>query len=89
MEIEDGTYVVSAVELFIRSINIDDFILHTENKLLILDDLKLSKISFDKVTQFGLRPPKTCEFFDRLGDYYCWFVISGEFKEPCFSTKSS
>ena len=48
--------------------------LHTANQLLILDDLKLSKISVDKVTQFGLRPPELL-FVDRLGEYYRWFLL--------------
>ena len=80
MDTEDVTYVVVAVESFSRSINLDNFRLHTENELLILDDLKLSKISVDKVIQFGLRPPELCELIDEFGHYYCWFVVCGKIK---------
>ena len=37
--------------------------------------MKLSKISIDKVKQYGLRPPKLLKVITKLGDYYCWFVV--------------
>ena len=54
---EYGAYVIAAVEVFWRLLDIDRYRLHTKNQLIILDDLKLSKFSVDKITQFGLRPP--------------------------------
>ena len=60
------TYVVNAIASFHRPINLDDLILHTENQLLILDDMKPYKISVDKVTQFGLRPSELREFSGNL-----------------------
>ena len=81
---EDGAYIVAAIESFCRSINLDDLRLHTENQLLILNDLKLSKISVDMVTQFDIRPPELCEILDKLGEYYRCFVISIKVKETCY-----
>ena len=49
---------------------------HTNNQLLILDDLKMSKMSVDKVTHFGVRPPELLKICDKLGDCYFWFHIS-------------
>ena len=72
--VEDGAYVVAAVEGFRRQLDLDDSRLLTMSQLLILDDLKLSKLSVDKITQFGLRPPEL-RFVDKVGDYFCWFHI--------------
>ena len=47
----------------------------TPSQLLIVDDLKLSKLSVDKVTQFSLRPPELIKLFNQLGEYYRWFVV--------------
>ena len=80
-ETKDGSCVLGTIESFRRSINLDDFILHTENQLMILDDLKLSKIPVDRMTHFCLRPPELCESFDKLVDYYRWLVISIKVKE--------
>ena len=40
--------------------------------------MKLSKISVDKVTKFGIIQPEFLKFCNKLGDYYRWFVISKE-----------
>ena len=55
--LEDGAYIKTAVQLFRMYLGLNNHRLHSANQLLILDDLKLSKISIDNVTQFGLRPP--------------------------------
>ena len=47
----------TTVEAFWRWFDLDKFRLHTQNQLLILDNLKSSKISVDKITQFCLIPP--------------------------------
>ena len=54
-ETEYGAYVIAAFGAFWRLLDIDEYRLHTKNQLLILDDLKLSNILVDKITQFGLR----------------------------------
>ena len=72
---EYGAYSISAVEAFGGFLDIYEYSLHTQNQLLILDYLKLSKISVDKITQFGLRPPELLQLFNKLGDYYCWVLI--------------
>ena len=75
-QIEDGAFVMTAIESFRRINNMESWRLHTDNQLLILDDIKLSKMSIDKVTHFGLRPPELLQICDKLGDYYRWFHIS-------------
>ena len=57
MVTEDGAYFIAVVVDFMGLIDIDEYRLHTQNQLLILNDLKLSKISVDKITKFGIRSP--------------------------------
>eukprot|EP00957_Ditylum_brightwellii_P052664 3992653-Ditylum_brightwellii.AAC.1 len=61
---EDGAYTCSAIESFCCTrINFDTGRLQTPNQHLIIDYLKLSKISVDKVTQFGLKPSELRRIF--------------------------
>ena len=85
---EYGAYVIAAVEVFWRLLDIDRYRLHTKNQLIILDDLKLSKISVHKITQFGLRPPELRQPFNKLRDYYRWFKISSKAKIGDFHNKN-
>ena len=78
--IEDGAYIETAVQSFRMSLGLNYHRLHTANQLRILDDLKLSNMSIDKVTQFGLRPPEFVNLFDTLGEYYIWFIIPSKVK---------
>lgn len=41
-----------------------------------MDDLKLSNLSIDKITQFGLRPPELLKLIDKCEHYFRWFVVS-------------
>ena len=77
---EYGAYFVAGVESFGRSIDLDNFRLRNENQLLILDDLKISKISVDKVTQFDIITSELRELVDNLEINFCWFVISRKVK---------
>ena len=43
--------------LFLQSRILGVALLQTQNQLLILDDLKLSKITADNINQFVIRPP--------------------------------
>ena len=77
LENEDGAYITTEVDNFRRNaLHLDAWRWHTDSQLLILDDLKVSKISIDKVTQFSLRPPELMSLFDTLGNYFRWFQIS-------------
>ena len=75
-DVEDGAYVGTAIDTFRRSMGLNEWRQLSINQKLILDDLKLSKISVDKVTRFSIRPPEFLKFFDKLGDYFRWFSIS-------------
>jgi hypothetical protein len=44
--------------------------------ILTLDDVALSNLSVDRITQFSLRPPELRDVIDRVGNYYRWFSIS-------------
>eukprot|EP00957_Ditylum_brightwellii_P197896 15075897-Ditylum_brightwellii.AAC.1 len=68
---EDGAYTCSTIESFRpTTMNFDTGKLQTPSQNLIIDYLKLSKISVDKVTQFGLRPPELRRIFTKLGNYF-------------------
>ena len=69
IEREDGAFVRSAIDGFRRLLRLDEWQMLSENQLLILDDLKMSNMSVDKVTQFGLRPPELKFICNKLGDY--------------------
>ena len=67
--VEDGAFVTTAIDNFQNNADLPDWRTHSANQNLILDDIKLSKISIDKVTQFGLRPPEFRGLFNMLGNY--------------------
>ena len=75
VEQEDGAYVGCAIDVFRRSLHLNEWRMMSQNQLLIIDDLKLSKLSVDKVTQFSLRPPELLHVFDKLEYYFRWFEI--------------
>ena len=68
-------------------LNLEEYRLHTQNQLIILDDMKLLKITVDNITQLGLRPPELRQLFNKLGYYYCWFVIPIKVKIGDFHNK--
>lgn len=61
----------------IRQTNIlnQQFCLLTEIEVTILNDLRLSQHSVDRITQFSLQPPELREVFDSPGNYFHWFTI--------------
>lgn len=75
-QMEDGAFISASIASFRRQNDMEEWRLYTNNQLLILDDIKLSNLSVDKVTQFSLRPPELLQICDKLGDYYRWFHIS-------------
>ena len=46
---------------------------HTEYEMRIYEDLKVSKISIDKISLFSLRPPEFRHTFNNPGQYFRWF----------------
>eukprot|EP00957_Ditylum_brightwellii_P014880 1122454-Ditylum_brightwellii.AAC.1 len=66
---EDDAYICSAVKSFHRvEPDLDTTRLQTNSQNLIVDDMKLSKISINKVTQYGLCPPELLKVITKLGD---------------------
>ena len=45
----------------------------SENELRIIEDLKTSKVSVDKITIFSLRPPEFRSLFNTTRNYFRWF----------------
>ena len=58
-----------------REIITDEWRQHTDTENLILDDIKRSNISTDKISQFSVRPPELRYIIDQVGNYYRWFKI--------------
>ena len=74
-EDEDGEYITSASDSIRQSLQLDKWRQHTPNQILIMDDLKMSNVSIDKVTQFSMRPPEFIGIIDSVRDYFRWFHI--------------
>ena len=79
-DLEDGAYVGSISDHVRQSLGLPAWRQHTANELLMLDDLKLSKVSIDKISQFSLRPPEFRSTIDMVGHYYRWFYITTKTK---------
>ena len=60
----------------------DEWRHHSDSERLILEDIKMSKISIDKITQFSIRPPELRYLIDQTGNYFRWFkIIPQQLKE--------
>ena len=57
---------------------LDDWRYHTDSEILILEDIKKSKLSIDKISQFSIRPPELRCLIDQVGNYYRWFEVLNE-----------
>ena len=72
----DDAYIFTAIEILrITIIEFNNYRSQTSIQNLIIDDLKISKLSVEKVTQFDLIPTELRGLFNKMGDYFCWFVI--------------
>lgn len=52
---------------------------HTDNEITVLNDIKNSKVSYDRITEFSIRPPKFHTMFDKVGNYFRWFDVERKF----------
>ena len=75
-EVNDGIFVESEA-CFIRAnrTNLPEWRKHSMNEKLLLNDLKQSKMGYDKVIQFSLRPLELKPIIEKIGQYYRWFHI--------------
>ena len=48
---------------------------HQQNKILLLTDIKLRRVSIDNITWFSVSPPELRSLFDYVGEYYQCFYI--------------
>ena len=55
---------------------------HSQNVVSIINDLKQSKMGYDKITQFCLKPCGQNLIVDLVRNYFCWFVTDKENKIP-------
>eukprot|EP00957_Ditylum_brightwellii_P091121 6937431-Ditylum_brightwellii.AAC.1 len=74
-DVDNGAHNGSIFDGIRHSLDLDKHRQHTANELLILDDVAMSKLSIDSITQFSLRPPELRSVIDKLGIYYCWFSV--------------
>ena len=78
---EDGYYTnTTSDQVRSNKDNLQQWRQHTINENYILNDLKQSGLSVDKITQFSLRPPELRSTIDMVGNYYRWFYILMEKK---------
>jgi predicted GIY-YIG superfamily endonuclease len=75
-ETEDGMYT-DTVSSLIRSqkTHFPQWRKHSISEIIIMNDIKQSKMGYDKVTQFSLRPCELKTIVDMVGHYYRWFII--------------
>ena len=72
-ETEDGAYLTLASDSVSIRICLPEWIQHHNNQNILLDDLKMSNISIEKLSQFCLRPPEFVGFIDNIGHFFHWF----------------
>ena len=76
-EVNDGVFVESESS-FIRESkpNLPNWRKHSLSEKLLMNDLKQSKMGYDKVVQFSLRPLELKPVIEKIGQYYRWFNIN-------------
>jgi hypothetical protein len=80
--VQDGVDAGIVSDIVRCSVIDEEWRQHTDSEKLILEDLKLSTMSVDKISQFSIRPPELRYLFDQVGNYYRWFkIISKEVNE--------
>ena len=72
---EDGVELGIIPQNIRNEQNFPSWRLFTDSQITILEGLKDSPLSVDKVTVFSVRPPELRHIFDQLGNYYRWFSI--------------
>lgn len=85
--VDHNSILTPAAEAIRLDIEVDLWRNHTPSQVLIMNDLKLSKISVDKITKFGLRPPELLRLFDKVEHYYRWFVSTSKIKASNLESK--
>ena len=75
---EDGADAGILSDIVRRDMLLDDWRYHTDSEILILEDIKKSKLSIDKISQFSIRPPELRCLIDQVGNYYRWFEVLNE-----------
>ena len=73
--IEDGAQVGIVSNEIRRGLDLPEWRQHSDSEMLTLEDLKMSKVSIDKISEFSVRPPEFRSIFDYIGQYYRWFSI--------------
>ena len=76
-ETNDDGFFINSVSDQVRSNKplLPNWRQHSINDKLLMNDIKQSGLSVDKVTQFSLRPPELRGTIDMVGNYFRWFHI--------------
>ena len=70
---ENGEYeacIASTSDSIRQFLQLDQWRQHAPNQNLIMDNLKISNASIDKVTQFSMRPQEFIGIIDSVRDYF-------------------
>ena len=59
-----------------QELGLEEFRQHSETELVLLEDLKQSKVSIDRISEFGIRPPELRLTFNSVGNYFRWFKVT-------------
>jgi len=80
--VEDGAYLEIETVIIREEKNFPEWRLHTDSQRLILNGLRQTDSSIDKITKFSVRPPELLKIFDQVGNYFRWFHISKKEIKP-------
>ena len=86
-KLKDGSHTVKPGDTYRNAMISSNWRQFTPSQKLILNDVKLSKVSVDKVTKFCLRPLELLQLFNMMGDYYRWFNFDGRTQDAMIPIK--
>ena len=75
VNVEDGAELGVVVQNVRVENNLPQWRRHTDTEIMILEGLKDSTLSVDKITVFSVRPPELRSIFDQPGFFFRWFHI--------------
>ena len=74
--VEDGAFVTSPIDNYKQHVlSLELWRNFADNQVLLMKEIKLSKLTIGQITQFGLQPPEILHLFNKLKQYYWWFFI--------------
>eukprot|EP00957_Ditylum_brightwellii_P144540 11010501-Ditylum_brightwellii.AAC.1 len=59
-------------------LRLEDWRMFSENQMMTYRNHYMKNVTYDKVSQFSLRPPELLTLFDTVADYFRWFEIGAK-----------